>query len=361
MILADDPTGNLDTATGNLGLDLSTSRCREAGAALLMATHAPLAAQRADRVAHGGRGAGARGSCPVKTVARAFLRELLRHRVHAALPVLGVACGIAAAVGMSLSPRAALASFERAVVFLQGAATHTIQRPAGPLEDTLLPALTRDPAVRALATVLDRRLRLAGLLASPTGDPLAVMDIGQAQRFLGAAGVVDRVDLVLDDAAGFRRRRGVGFLVQSGRERALTMAAMLRSLGAGRGEIATAFCLEILLLGVAGGALGGALGYLLTRLLMGTVGGTINTLYFFLRPSPPAWSRWIPAAGAVLGCVAGLLGALVPLVTLARTVPVQLLGRRAPGRGSGSSSRGAAARASFPSRRSSTTTRRNTA
>jgi putative ABC transport system ATP-binding protein len=50
VILADEPTGNLDSATGNLVLDLLTSRCREAGAALLMVTHAPLAAQRADRV-----------------------------------------------------------------------------------------------------------------------------------------------------------------------------------------------------------------------------------------------------------------------------------------------------------------------
>jgi putative ABC transport system ATP-binding protein len=50
VILADEPTGNLDTATGDLVLDLLTRQCREAGAALLMATHAPLAAQRADRV-----------------------------------------------------------------------------------------------------------------------------------------------------------------------------------------------------------------------------------------------------------------------------------------------------------------------
>jgi putative ABC transport system ATP-binding protein len=50
VILADEPTGNLDTATGELVLDLLSSRCREAGAALLMATHAPLAAHRADRV-----------------------------------------------------------------------------------------------------------------------------------------------------------------------------------------------------------------------------------------------------------------------------------------------------------------------
>jgi putative ABC transport system permease protein len=119
-------------------------------------------------------------------------------------------------------------------------------------------------------------------------------------------------------------------------------AGVLRSLGAGRGEIAAAFCVEILLLGVAGGALGGALGYLLARLLTGTVGGTISSLYFFLRPSPPVWSWWIPAAGAALGCVAGLLGALVPLIVLARTVPVQLLGRRAPGREERSGARAAA-------------------
>jgi putative ABC transport system ATP-binding protein len=50
VILADEPTGNLDRATGDLVLDLLSRRCRDAGAALLMATHAPLAARRADRV-----------------------------------------------------------------------------------------------------------------------------------------------------------------------------------------------------------------------------------------------------------------------------------------------------------------------
>jgi putative ABC transport system permease protein len=106
-------------------------------------------------------------------------------------------------------------------------------------------------------------------------------------------------------------------------------AGVLRSLGAGRAGIAAAFCAEVLLLGCAGGALGGALGYGLARVLVGTVGGTISALYFFLRPVPPAWSWAILPAGAALGCAAGLLGALVPLVDLARTAPVQLLGRRA--------------------------------
>ncbi|HEY5998811.1 MAG TPA: FtsX-like permease family protein, partial [bacterium] len=385
----------------------------------------------------------------MKTVARAFLREALRHRALAVLQVFGVACGVAAALGMSLSARAALTSFSRAVAFLQGAATHAIERPAGPLEETLLPALARDPAVRALAPVVDRRLRLAtgeqvrvlgvdpfldaalrpglyegadagadargrflalvrgepaalveqgladalglapgaslatargilrvaGVFANPAGEPLLVVDIALAQRLLGAAGVVDRVDLELDDEAGFRGRWSAGFLIQTARERARSLEAMLeafrlnlralsllallvgvflvyntamfavvsrrheagvlRSLGAGRGEIAAAFCAEILLLGAAGGALGGALGYALSRLLTATVGGTISSLYFFLRPSPPAWTWWIPAAGAALGCVAGLLGGLVPLIDLARTTPVQLLGRRAPERDAG--------------------------
>jgi putative ABC transport system permease protein len=380
----------------------------------------------------------------VTTIARAFLRELARHRVLATLQVLGVACGVAAAVGMSLAARAALSGFSGAVSFLQGAATHTLQRPAGPFEETLLARLARDPAVRALAPVLDRRLRVgageqvrllgvdpfldaamrpalalgalpgaegrrrltelltgppaaliegglaaahalapggtletargplrvAGVFGSPAGEPLVVMDIGKAQRLLGVEGVVDRVDLVLGDEAGFRRRWADGFLVQSGAEQGATAVAMLeafrlnlnalsllallvgvflvyntamfavvsrrhdagvlRSLGAGRGEIATAFCAEVLLLGCAGGALGGALGYGLARLLSGIVGGTISALYFFMRPAPPAWSWLILPAGAGLGCAAGLLGALVPLVDLARTAPVQLLGRRAP-------------------------------
>ncbi|MCU0530958.1 MAG: ABC transporter ATP-binding protein [Syntrophales bacterium] len=50
LILADEPTGNLDTATGDRILELITERCRESSMALLMVTHTPLACKYADRI-----------------------------------------------------------------------------------------------------------------------------------------------------------------------------------------------------------------------------------------------------------------------------------------------------------------------
>jgi putative ABC transport system ATP-binding protein len=50
IILADEPTGNLDTATGDQILDLLTRRCRESRTTLVMATHASLTCRYADRI-----------------------------------------------------------------------------------------------------------------------------------------------------------------------------------------------------------------------------------------------------------------------------------------------------------------------
>jgi putative ABC transport system ATP-binding protein len=50
IILADEPTGNLDTRTGNDVLALLSSRCRERKTTLIMATHSPLTCQYVDRV-----------------------------------------------------------------------------------------------------------------------------------------------------------------------------------------------------------------------------------------------------------------------------------------------------------------------
>ena len=50
LILADEPTGNLDTKTGEQVLELLTGRCRRLGATLIMATHSPLTCRYSDRI-----------------------------------------------------------------------------------------------------------------------------------------------------------------------------------------------------------------------------------------------------------------------------------------------------------------------
>ncbi len=50
LLLADEPTGNLDPVTAELVLGLLQTQVREAGAACLLVTHSAAAAARADRV-----------------------------------------------------------------------------------------------------------------------------------------------------------------------------------------------------------------------------------------------------------------------------------------------------------------------
>jgi putative ABC transport system ATP-binding protein len=50
LILADEPTGNLDPATAERVLDLLSAQVRREGAACVLATHSRAAAARADRV-----------------------------------------------------------------------------------------------------------------------------------------------------------------------------------------------------------------------------------------------------------------------------------------------------------------------
>jgi ABC-type lipoprotein export system ATPase subunit len=52
LILADEPTGNLDSATGKEILELLIGQVKESGAALVMVTHDRDAAARAQRVLH---------------------------------------------------------------------------------------------------------------------------------------------------------------------------------------------------------------------------------------------------------------------------------------------------------------------
>ncbi len=52
LVLADEPTGNLDEATGDAVLDLLLRLVRDTGASLLMVTHSTRLARRLDRRVH---------------------------------------------------------------------------------------------------------------------------------------------------------------------------------------------------------------------------------------------------------------------------------------------------------------------
>lgn len=52
LLLADEPTGNLDPTTAGKVMDALTTQAREHGASLVLVTHSTTAAQQADRVLH---------------------------------------------------------------------------------------------------------------------------------------------------------------------------------------------------------------------------------------------------------------------------------------------------------------------
>jgi putative ABC transport system ATP-binding protein len=50
LLLADEPTGNLDPTTARLVMDALVSQTRQHGASLVLVTHSLAATERADRV-----------------------------------------------------------------------------------------------------------------------------------------------------------------------------------------------------------------------------------------------------------------------------------------------------------------------
>jgi putative ABC transport system permease protein len=215
-------------------------------------------------------------------------------------------------------------------------------------------------------------LQILGFFPNPSGEPMILTDIAHAQELYGVAGLVDRVDLIISDEAGFLSRWKEGYRIQSHSQRKETLVAMLtafrlnlealsflalfvgvfliyntttfavisrrrdagimRSLGAQNHEIVMAFLAEILIFGMFGGALGAVIGYLLAHFLVNLLGSTISNLYFFLRPTDPPWSILTILSGIGIGVGASLLGSFLPLLELVRLDPVQTLSGRTASR-----------------------------
>lgn len=217
------------------------------------------------------------------------------------------------------------------------------------------------------------RARLGG-----GGDPafadsgLIFVDIATAQEVLGELGHLTRIEIRLDPGAEAAWRAaarelapGLGFEGREaslGRGRDLLKAfqlnllslalvavfvavfivynsaslsvlhrradlAVLRALGATRLQIASAFGIEVLLLGVVSGALGILLGGALARALFGAIAQTVQNLYL-AGTELRLFDDW-RSGGIALGLALGAsgLGALVPLAEVFSTGPAEAVRR----------------------------------
>jgi putative ABC transport system permease protein len=160
----------------------------------------------------------------MRIVTKAFLRYLPRRSGLSILQLLGIACGVAAAVGMALSARAALSSFSQAVEFLKGRSTHSLERPAGPTSEKVLVKLMADPAVEAFSPVIDRTVRLAR---------------GETVRLLGVDPFLDRAvrpELARGRLSAHEIRAGEALSFLLDEKAVLADAQLARQMGWGPGE-----------------------------------------------------------------------------------------------------------------------------
>ena len=123
-MLADEPTGNLDDATGGLVLDLLDRVTRQAGKTLVLVTHSREVAARADRVlTDRGRASPrvfGRLGLLSPTLLRTGLRDLVRRPLHTGLLVLGVALGVAVVIAIDLANESARRGFDRSSEAIDG-------------------------------------------------------------------------------------------------------------------------------------------------------------------------------------------------------------------------------------------------
>ena len=142
LVLADEPTGNLDLDTGRQVLDLLDRLTRRAGRTMVMATHSPEVVGLADRTfrLQDGRLVETREAGRPMILLRASARHLARHPWQAALSVLGIALGVAVVVSIDLASESARRAFALSAEGVTGRATHQIVGGSGGFDERAGPA-----------------------------------------------------------------------------------------------------------------------------------------------------------------------------------------------------------------------------
>ena len=129
LVLADEPTGNLDTTTGDTVLQLLRTLCRERHTTIIMATHSAEAAAYADTVSYGCVMAKSRpfrtwkqgqndGSDPLES--SHFQAHAARAWTLGFDPGTAVALGVAVVLAIDLASGAAAGSFRSSMQTLSG-------------------------------------------------------------------------------------------------------------------------------------------------------------------------------------------------------------------------------------------------
>ena len=184
LVLADEPTGNLDSRRGAEILELLANVCRRDGAGALLVTHDPQAADVADRVlvlrdGHAGgarrrrrRGAGrevARRTGAERRAVRPgallylYGRRLRTHPIQELLAAIGIAVGVALVFAVIVANASIGGSVAQLVDGIGGAAQMQVAaRSSQGIDERLLHDVRRLPGVAHATPVLEQRAQLSG-------------------------------------------------------------------------------------------------------------------------------------------------------------------------------------------------------